>query len=168
MEIAARIIPPMPVRRLLLFVAVLTGFAAACAAGDTLPVAVNLQEDGRQAAAGGLPVVVFFRSTDCPFCREVEELYLQPLLRDGAAAPRFVLRAVDIDKSSALVDFNGARTDHRRFASQQGVRLVPHLRFVDARGAPLVEDLVGISSHDFYGGYLEDAINAARDRLGKK
>jgi thioredoxin-related protein len=151
--------------RLLPLAVVFSWFAATGAAGDVLPAAVNLQEDGRQAAAGGLPVVVFFRSASCPFCREVEELYLQPLLRDSAAAPRFVLRAVDIDQSRALIGFDGARTDHGRFARQQGVRLVPHLRFVGSHGEPLAEDLVGISSHDFYGGYLEDAINAARDRL---
>lgn len=139
--------------------------AAGGVAADTLPRAVNLQEDGRRAAAERQPVVLFFRARGCRFCREVEELYLEPRQRDAAAMPRILLRVVDIDVAAPLVAFDGRRTDHTRFARAQRVSLVPHLRFVDPDGRSLAPDLVGISSRDFYGGYLEDAIKTASDRL---
>lgn len=135
------------------------------AAAEPLAPAADLQADGRRAAAAGRPVVLFFRSQGCPFCREVEELYLEPRQRDAAAAPAIVLRAVDIDRATPLVDFDGRDTDHARFARAQQVRFVPHLRFLGPDGQPLAPDLIGISSRDFYGGYLEDAIKTASDRL---
>ncbi|MCK7583377.1 MAG: hypothetical protein MZV65_52785 [Chromatiales bacterium] len=106
----------------------------------------------------------FVRRT-CPFCREVEELYLGPRERDAGATPRILLRAVDIDGAEPLVTFDGRRTDHAGFAREQRVNLVPHLRFLGPDGQALAPDLIGISSRDFYGGYLEDAIKAASDRL---
>ena len=139
--------------------------AAGVAVAETLPRAVNLQEDGRLAAAEQRPVVLFFRSRSCPFCREVEELYLEPRERDTAATPRILLRVVDIDAATPVVAFDGRRTDHASFAREQRVRLVPHLRFLGPAGRPLAPDLIGISSRDFYGGYLEDAIKTASDML---
>jgi thioredoxin-related protein len=147
---------------------VVAWFAAAGAAAESLPRAVDLQDDGRRAAAERQPVVLFFRSQSCPFCREVEELYLAPRQRDAAATPRILLRIVDVDGAAPLVAFDGRRTDHAAFARAQQVRLVPHLRFVGPDGQTLAPDLIGISSRDFYGGYLEDAIRAASDRLQRQ
>lgn len=150
-------------RRAVLALGVGAWFAAAVA--ETLPGAVNLQEDGRRAAAEQQPIVLFFRSQRCPFCREVEELYLEPRQRDAAAMPRIRLRVVDVDGAAPLVAFDGRRTDHAAFARAQQVSLVPHLRFVGPDGKALAPDLIGISSRDFYGGYLEDAIKTASDRF---
>ena len=44
------------------------------AAGDALPAAVDLQADAQTARTQHLPIVLFFHSTTCPFCREVEDL----------------------------------------------------------------------------------------------
>jgi hypothetical protein len=53
----------------------------------------------------------------------------------------------------------------RRFARDQGVRLVPHLRFVGPDGEPLAPDLIGLNPPDFYYGYLDGSIQQAFDRL---
>lgn len=135
------------------------------AASESLPVAMDLQADARTARAQHLPIVLFFHSRSCPFCREVEELYLLPMLKETEKKPRFLLRAVEINETRPLVAFDGTRTDSRAFATQQGVSLVPYLRFIGPDGKPLVPDLVGLASRDFYNAYLEESINTARDKL---
>lgn len=134
---------------------------------DDLPMAVDLRADARLARAERLPIVLFFYSHSCPFCREVEALYIKPLQKDNLKSRRFLLRRVEIGEQQALIDFNGTKTDFRSFARQQKVMLVPHLRFVGPDGERLAADLVGLGSHDFYGGYLEDAIEEARAKLRK-
>ena len=138
---------------------------AAAGANDELPLAVDLRADARVARAERLPIVLFFYSRSCPFCREVEALYLKPLQKDNLKSKRFLLRRIEIGERQALIDFNGTKTDFRSFAQQQKVMLVPHLRFFGPEGERLTGDLIGLGSRDFYGGYLEDAIEEARAKL---
>ena len=141
-------------------------FLSACSeARDVLPAAADLRADGQLARAQRLPIVLFFHSTTCPFCREVEDLYLARLQKENESVPQFLLRSVEVSQTQALVAFDGTRTDQRAFAKRQGVTLVPHLRFLGPDGEPLVPDLVGLTSRDFYGAYLEGSISSAREKL---
>ena len=162
-------ITPLSAVRLRLLLPLAFLLLPACSAtGENLPPAVDLQADGRAASAERLPVVLFFYTANCPFCREVEEQYLEPLMRENKTSPRLILRTVEIDKPRPLVDFSGQGTDMRAFAKQQGVTLVPHLRFLGPDGTPLAPDLLGLSSRDFYAGYLEDSIDSATGKLRGK
>ena len=138
------------------------------AAGETLPVAADLRADAQRARAQRLPIVLFFHSASCPFCREVEASYLKPLQKNNEKTPRFLLRSVEVSQTRPLVTFNGTKTDFRAFARQQGVTLVPHLRFLGPDGEVLAADLVGLTTREFYGGYLEDSISAAGEKLHKR
>ena len=151
-----------PISALIVLSVLLCGCAAA---GEALPVAVDLRADAQLARAQRLPIVLFFHSTTCPFCRELEDLYLKPLQANNQKAPRFLLRSVEISQTRPLVTFNGSKTDFRAFARQQGVTLVPHLRFLGPDGEVLAADLVGLTTREFYGGYLEDSITAAVEKL---
>jgi len=148
-----------------LFVALFLLLSGCSEASDSLPAAVDLRADAQQARTRQLPIVLFFHSTSCPYCREVEDLYLAQLQRENARVPQFLLRTIEISQAQALVAFDGSRTDYRTFAKQQGVTLVPHLRFLGPDGAALAPDLVGLTSRDFYGGYLESSISNARAKL---
>jgi hypothetical protein len=130
-----------------------------------LLAARDLQSDAAEARARRLPIVLFFRTANCPYCREVEELYLPSLLAANARHPSFILRTVEIDSGEPLTSFDGAAIDMRAFARRQRVRLVPHLRFVGPDGEALAPDLIGLGVPDFYAGYLSDAIETAGARL---
>lgn len=155
---AARVLPSLLFGLLLLS-------GNACQADTLLPAAVNLQADGEQARRERLPVVLFFYSAGCPFCREVEEHYLAPLWKANATQPRMILRTVEIDRSRPIKDFTGADSDMRAFARLQGVAFVPHLRFLGPEGETLAPDLVGLATRDFYYGYLEEALNTAGEKM---
>jgi len=137
-------------------------------ARDVLPPAVDLRADARTARAQRLPIVLFFHTTNCPFCREVEDLYLAPLQKENEKTPRFLLRVVEVGGRQPLVAFDGTRMDQRAFAVSQGVTLVPHLRFLGPDGEALVPDLVGLTTRDFYGAYLENSIATAGEKLRRK
>ena len=155
--------------RLPIYALVALSVLLGCAvAGEALPVAVDLRADAHAARAQRLPIVLFFHSTTCPFCRELEELYLKPLQKHNQKAPRFLLRAVEVSQTRPLVTFDGSKTDFRAYARQQGVTLVPHLRFLGPDGEALAPDLVGLTTRDFYGAYLEDSIAAAANKLRGK
>lgn len=139
--------------------------AALSRAHEPLPAAVDLRADGIEARRAGLPIVLFFHSRTCPFCRQVEELYLPAALLADGANPRFILRTVEFDVARPMQDFDGQATDMRTFARAQGVRLVPYLRFLGPDGQPLAPDLIGLNPPDFYAGYLDDAIREAFDKL---
>ena len=137
-------------------------------ARDVLPVAADLHADGQLARAQRLPIVLFFHSATCPYCREVEDLYLARLQRENERVPQFLLRAIETSQTQPLVAFDGTRTDYRAFAKQQGVTLVPHLRFLGPDGEALAPDLVGLTPRDFYGAYLESSISNAGEKLRKR
>jgi thioredoxin-related protein len=134
-------------------------------AREGLPPATDLHADGQTARAQRLPIVLFFYKTNCPFCREVEEVYLARLQSENEKTPLFLLRTVEISQTQPLVSFDGTRIDYRAFAKKQGVTLVPHLRFLGPDGEALAPDLVGLTTRDFYGGYLEDSIATAGEKM---
>jgi hypothetical protein len=141
-------------------------FGSACSrAHEPLPAAQDLRADGVEARRTGLPIMLYFYSRTCPYCREVEEDYLRPLLAGNTDQPRFLLRSVETDAARPLTGFDGMATTMQAFSRRQGVTLVPHLRFVGPEGAPLAPDLVGLTLRDFYGGYLEDSINQAGAKM---
>jgi len=138
--------------------AMLAPSPAGLLAAEPLKAATNLQSDGAASRRSRLPIVIFFYSRTCPYCREVEENYLRPLLAENVKAPRFLFAAVDVNSSSHLVDFRGQVTTMRDFARKSGIAVVPFLRFVGPDGSVVAPDIVGLTLRDFYSGYIEDSL----------
>lgn len=136
-------------------------------AGPGLPAAQDLSVDAAAIRARQVPIVLFFNRFDCPYCERALREYLVPMSGDPAFAARAVFRQVEIDKPDALVDFDGRRTTHRELAARFRVRFTPTIWFVDGEGKPLVEPIVGLRTVDFYGWYLEQAIEQSQQKLAK-
>lgn len=145
-------------------VSLLYWIAAAAFASD-LPVATDLERDAAQATRNGTPILVFFAASSCPYCREVEELYLEPMWNRGDYAGRLLIRVIDLESSRMLRDFTGRSVTHAGFARGQRISFTPTIRIYGSRGEQLVPQLVGYSSPDFYAGYLERAIEESLRRL---
>jgi hypothetical protein len=146
--------------------------AAEVQASDALVEARDLRMDAEVARAGATPIVVFFASDLCPYCHEVEELYLEPMQRHGQYAGRVLIRKVHVDRATTLVDFAGRRMGHDDFARREGTSLTPLVRFYAPDGRELTNALRGLSSRDFYGGMLADAVEESilklqRDAQGR-
>jgi hypothetical protein len=158
-------------RRILACVLATAGVAAgsAGAAGPprraALPPAVDLAADGAASTRARLPILLFFDRVDCPYCKRALREYLVPMTEDAAWRDRALYRQVEVDGTAQVIAFGGARTTHRALAARYGVTLTPTIVVVDAAGNALEEPVVGFTTPDFYGAYVERAVDAATKKL---
>jgi thioredoxin-related protein len=136
---------------------------SATPAAARLDAAANLAADGRLARRQQLPILLFYSRDACPWCERARREQIQALARE--TPPRVIIRQIDIDHETALTDFAGKTSSHGALARNAKVRLAPTLSFVGPDGAPLAAPIVGYQSTDFYGAYIDRAIDEAHTKL---
>jgi thioredoxin-related protein len=149
-----------------LYKAVLTGCLFLCLvplarAGPGLPAATDLQRDGRQALQVHLPLLLEFSAADCPYCQQVEQEFLVPLLISGEYRDRVLIRRLLVNSAAAVTDFDGVRRGAVDIARRYRAHVLPTLVFLDGHGNELAGHMVGISTPELYGGYLDACIDTA-------
>lgn len=127
--------------------------------------ATDLQADGRVATAAGIPVLLVFEASHCPYCRELEESFLRPMLISGDYDAKVMIRSVDLDRDVFIQDFQGESVTPRGLAERYGVTLTPTMLLVDASGHELAPRLVGLGVIDFFAAEIDAAIEAAAAKL---
>jgi thioredoxin-related protein len=132
-------------------------------AQHTLPEATDLAADARLAAARGVPLVMLYSRDDCSWCAKVRREHLGPLSRDPATPA--VIRELHMDRTTPVLDFAGRRTTSADFSKQMQAQFAPTVMFHGPDGAALAEPIVGFRLADFYGAYLDRAIEESRTRL---
>ncbi len=130
---------------------------------EALTEARDLAAEARLAAARGVPLVVLYSRDDCSWCAKLRREHLGPLSRNPATPA--VIRELHMDRATPLVDFAGRRTTSADFSKQMQARFAPTVMFHGPDGAQLAESIVGYRLADFYGAYLDRAIEESRDRL---
>jgi len=130
--------------------------------------ATDFAADAREARVLNAPVMVLFSQSWCPWCERVRREYLAPMQRDPAYRNRVLIREVDADAGDALVDFSGAATTQKEYASRFRVAMVPVIVLLGPDGALLSEPMVGMRLPDFYQAYLDEAIDNGRRKLGAR
>ena len=147
---------------LVLFLAV-----AGPAVGDSVMMvpATDLRQEARIARSNNLVLVLEFSSEYCSFCRKLEDLFLLPMQRNADYDKKILIRTVSLDAYESVIDFDGNTLSTDEFASRYNVSLTPTLLFLNADGVEMSEKLIGIWSEDFYGAYIDNRIDEARERL---
>ena len=140
------------------------GMGDANLAGD-VPLASNLVEEGRRAEQACMPLLLEFAAEYCEYCTLLEEEILKPMLLNRDYDRRVLMRKLVLDTGSRLPSFTGKQVHPADLASQYNIQVTPTLLFVDANGRELSERMVGVSTLDYYGGYLDQALDASRQRL---
>ncbi len=135
---------------------------------SALPPAQDLATDARQMRESKVPMLVLYSRAGCDWCERARRDYLEPLAADPATAGRVLIRQVDIDRRTAIADFSGKAGNHRDFARSRKIRLTPTLEVLGPDGELLTEAIVGVRLPDFYGTYIERAIDAGLGRLREK
>jgi thioredoxin-related protein len=126
----------------------------------------DLAADARLAAARGVPLLVLYSRDDCSWCEKLRREHLGPLSRDPAAPA--LVRELHMDRATPLVDFAGRRTTSADFSQQMQARFAPTVMFHGRDGEQLAEAIVGFRLADFYGAYLERAIQESRAKLERQ
>lgn len=150
------------------FRALAAGTAAWLAAGAVLaaspaghlPPMTDLPAQTAAAARTGGPLVVLVSLPGCSYCETVRRNYLAP----QAAAGEMTVHEVDMTADTPLRDVDGSMTTARAWARAHNVTMAPTVLFLDRSGRSVVKPLLGMQP-DFYGAYLEQALDAAREKI---
>lgn len=153
--------------KLVLPLAIAFSLVGGPAASDSVIMiqAADLRTESRLAKQKGLVLVIEFSADDCAYCRKLEQLFLLPMQRNAEYGEKILLRMVSLSDFDSLIDFDGRSITTNEFAAQYDVSLTPTLVFLNADGVEMSEKLVGIWSEDFYGGFIDNRIDEARDNL---
>jgi len=137
---------------------------------EDVPMADNLQAEGKQAACRQVPIMLIFTSPFCIYCDRAKAEYLGPMVDDPVYRDKVIIRQIEAGSDLALVDFDGRKTTHGAYASSQKIVMVPTIKVVDAQGSELASPIVGFLTPDFYFGYIQDAMDEGlkRMRTGKQ
>jgi thioredoxin-related protein len=132
------------------------------AQGDaTIPTVQDFTLEARTAQTRQLPILVLFMSPDCSYCDRVLQEFLLPMQRNAEYRNKVIMRQLDVGSDDNLRDFSGVTTTQAGFAGRNKVLMVPTIKLFDAQGHELTRPLVGLLTPDFYGGYLDQAIDEA-------
>lgn len=153
---------------LLLAPAMALASAVRAAPASPVPLATDLQADGRLSRESKAPLVILFSLPGCPYCEIVRRSHLAPILRDPRQAGRVIVRQIDIGVDHVVTGFSGERTTHAAVARAHDMRSAPVVVFWDGNGKPAAEPLKGMLLPDFYFAYLEASIDAARARIAAR
>lgn len=145
----------------------LAGFvlALAAAAAAAVPLAEDLRKAGRLAEQDCKPLLLEFSALACSYCRLLENEVLNPTLLNRDYDRRVLMRKLLLDSPTRLKDFDGDRISGEQLAERYKVGVTPTLLFVDASGRELTERMVGVTTLEMYGGYLDLALDASQQRL---
>lgn len=130
-----------------------------------VPLATDLQREGRQAEQACMPLLLEFSAEECGYCTLLEEEILNPTLLNREYDRRVMMRKLMIDRFNKLRDFDGSPVRAAELADRYRVFVTPTLLFVDSQGKELAERMVGVTTLEFYGGYLDQALEVSRSRL---
>lgn len=128
-------------------------------AEEGVPYARDFQKDAALAKEKNGVVVVMFSGAFCSYCETVLNEFLIPMSRNADYQAKVVMRKVETSSTLDLKDFHGGKMQHRRFAGDSGVRMVPTVMVFDGDGKLLAKPVVGLGTIDYYGYHLDQAID---------
>lgn len=142
--------------------------SATMANAESLPYVQDFAAEGKVAQAKRLPILVLFMSPHCLYCEKVLQEFLIPMTRNADYKTRVIMRQIDIGSNAKLRDFNGVMTTQRQFARDQHIQLVPTVKLFDGQGNEISDPIVGLLTVDFYGGFLDKAIDEGLAKMNAK
>lgn len=129
----------------------------------------NLAKDAQAAQSDCKPLLLEFSANSCSYCQLLEEEVLNPTLLNRSYDQRVLMRKLVIDEQTSVTDFDGSgKVSPGQLASRYKVFVTPTLVFVDSHGTELAERMVGVTTLEFYGGYLDAALDKAKAVLRER
>jgi thioredoxin-related protein len=120
---------------------------------------------GEHSREKRLPILLMFSAKHCTYCVRLEEDFLKPMLRSGDYEDKILIRKIKIDSFGAIRDFKGEQATAGEIADRYKIYVTPTVVFIDGDGVQLAKKRVGLTTPDFYGGYLDQSIDIALDVL---
>jgi len=125
----------------------------------------DLYQEGYTAAEKRLPILIMFSMQHCPYCELIREDFLKPMLRSGDYENKVIIREIHSDSYATLRDFDGKEVSVDELAHRYRASLSPTVVFLDHTGRELSKRMIGVTTVDYYGGYLDEAIEQSFTRM---
>ena len=125
----------------------------------------DLQQDGLLASQRNIPLMIMFSQEDCAFCLKLTEEIINPMLISGDYTGRVLIRELMIDSGMNIIDFTGKPVNPRELFGRYRLFVTPSVLILDSSGQELAERQIGINTVDYYGYYLDQAIDQALDEI---
>ena len=106
-------------------------------------------------------MLLYFSQQFCGYCERLEEEVLVPMMISGHYADRIILRKLSIDPGEEVTGFDGRKLDNRMLFHEYDGIVTPTLVLTDDSGQPLTKPLAGINTVEYFGWYLDSAIDTA-------
>jgi len=126
-----------------------------------LPFATDLSREAKLAREKQIPILILFSMQGCGYCKRVREEVLIPTTLNADYDNKVILLEVDSSNYAKLIDFEGKTTTQAEFVAKNKVGLTPTVKFFDANGKEVATPIIGLVTVDYYGGYLDQAIDTS-------
>jgi thioredoxin-related protein len=133
-------------------------FASSLAVEREIPSSKSLQSDIANALKTAKPLLVLASLDHCQFCKIARENYLLPLMREQAIS----VVQINFGYSTPIVDALGKRTTQAELIASLQIKTAPTILFLGKNGQELSPRLVGATTSDFYGAYLDERLRIAQ------
>ncbi len=101
------------------------------------------------------PLIVLVSLDNCPFCKISRENYLIPLSREQSLQ----VVQVNLGHATAIVDTQGKRTTQAELIKSWNINAAQTVLFLGKSGQEIAPRLVGGTTSDFYGAYLQERVD---------
>ena len=126
-----------------------------------IPQLTDLSADSGEAAQRHLPILVLFSAEHCGYCEALKRDFLKPAIYSGNYKNRILFREVELVPGKSVRDFDGSEVNVYDLSDRYHVKVTPTLVFIDHNGRQMADKMVGLGTPDFYGSYLDEAIQTA-------
>lgn len=123
-----------------------------------LEIIEDWQQLSSKSRANNLPIIVMIDQEDCPFCRRVEGEFFAAIFASGEFDDQALFGKMSINAGDSVIDQDGRTVLVESFLADLNTNFTPTILFLDADKTELTKKMVGLSTPDFYGFYLERAI----------
>lgn len=124
----------------------------------------SLQDDAQLAQQKQVPLLIIFSQEYCGFCEKLKEEIIHPMLISDDYTNKVVIRELRIDGQN-INDFNGRMIGPGDIFTRYMLHVTPSLLLLDKNGDELAERQIGINTIDYYGYFLDKAIEHALQKL---
>ena len=148
-----------------LTIALVLGLSQTALAKPDVKTTDDFTQIAKISKARALPILMVFSSTGCAYCVLLENDFLRPMLISGDYTDKVIIRKVVIDQVGSVRDFNGKRILSNAIVGKYNISVTPTILFLDSHGHELTKRMVGVGTVDFFGGFLDQAIDQSYRRL---
>ena len=132
---------------------------------DEVPLIDDFAAFGRAARRRGLPIVLLVSRSDCSYCALLKDEVLNPMVKSRDYDDLALIGELMLDSAEPLRWFQGEHERRDDIGSRLDADLTPTLLFLAPDGTELVPRMRGVNTVEFFGFYLDRAIESARARL---